>query len=242
MSKTMRHHWTAATSIASLAGTRPAVTLELGKKRLRALPFSKLSQSDFDSNQDSGLHQHTEHVQLGSVDAFISHSWRDSPVHKWLALSKWAADFEQILARPSLVWLDKACIAQSSDIDEQLSCLPVFLAGCQQFLVLAGPTYLERMWCLIEVFCYYRMGGDEAHMKLLPLPPASAPIDPDARLQKAILYAALERFECCDAGNARCYHNTDREHLLAVIESGFGSVQCFNELMRTTFSELLSKR
>ena len=31
-------------------------------------------------------------------------------------------------------------------IEEQLSCLPIFLAGCNALLVLAGPTYLERMW------------------------------------------------------------------------------------------------
>ena len=51
-----------------------------------------------------------------------------------------AGDTEQ------LVWLDKSCIDQTS-IDESLACLPVFLAGCRQLLVLAGQTYATRLWC-----------------------------------------------------------------------------------------------
>ena len=38
-----------------------------------------------------------------------------------------------------LVWLDKSCIDQLN-IDASLSCLPVFLSGCQQLLMLVGPT------------------------------------------------------------------------------------------------------
>ena len=39
----------------------------------------------------------------------------------------------------------QACIDQTS-IDDSLACLPVFLAGCNQLLVLAGPTYTSRLW------------------------------------------------------------------------------------------------
>ena len=38
-----------------------------------------------------------------------------------------------------LVWLDKSCIDQLN-IDANLLCLPVFLSGCQQLLLLVGPT------------------------------------------------------------------------------------------------------
>ena len=40
---------------------------------------------------------------------------------------------------------DKACIAQD-DIQANLACLPVFLAGCKELLVLAGATYSTRLW------------------------------------------------------------------------------------------------
>ena len=41
-----------------------------------------------------------------------------------------------------LVWLDKSCIDQLN-IDASLSCLPVFLSGCQQLLMLIGPTCMR---------------------------------------------------------------------------------------------------
>ena len=40
----------------------------------------------------------------------------------------------------------QACIDQLLDIEGSLACLPVFLSGCQQLLILAGPTYTTRLW------------------------------------------------------------------------------------------------
>lgn len=39
----------------------------------------------------------------------------------------------------------KACIDQQ-DIERSLRYLPVYLAGCQGLLVIAGPTYATRLW------------------------------------------------------------------------------------------------
>ena len=50
---------------------------------------------------------------------------------------------------------DKACIDQSN-IQQSLACLPVFLAGCQTLLVVAGPTYCSRLWCVMEFFTFFR--------------------------------------------------------------------------------------
>ena len=47
----------------------------------------------------------------------------------------------------------------------QLPSLPVYLAGCNTLLVLLGPTYLSRLWCVVELFTFY-----QAH---LPTPPES---------------------------------------------------------------------
>ena len=52
---------------------------------------------------------------------------------------------------------DKACIDQNS-IQQSLACLPVFLAGCQTLLVVAGPTYCSRLWCVMELFTFVRSG------------------------------------------------------------------------------------
>ena len=50
---------------------------------------------------------------------------------------------------------DKACIDQNS-IEQSLACLPVFLAGCQTLLVVAGTTYCSRLWCIMELFTFAR--------------------------------------------------------------------------------------
>ena len=39
----------------------------------------------------------------------------------------------------------QACINQS-DIEANLACLPIFLAGCKELLIIAGPTYTTRLW------------------------------------------------------------------------------------------------
>ncbi len=50
--------------------------------------------------------------------------------------------------RQPLIWLDKACINQSSadNIKASLALLPIHLAGCKRLLVLIGPTYSTRLW------------------------------------------------------------------------------------------------
>ena len=44
---------------------------------------------------------------------------------------------------------DKACIDQSN-IQQSLSFLPVYLSGCQTLLIMAGPTYCSRLWCVMQ--------------------------------------------------------------------------------------------
>ena len=55
-----------------------------------------------------------------------------------------------------------------SDIASNLACLPIFLAGCSELLVIAGPTFTERLWCIMEVYV-------RAQRPLPPLPSARGP-------------------------------------------------------------------
>ena len=61
---------------------------------------------------------------------------------------------------------DKACIDQS-DIEQSLACLPVFLAGCQTLLVVAGSNYCTRLWCVMELFTFVR-SERPPHIRTLP--------------------------------------------------------------------------
>jgi hypothetical protein len=115
-----------AAGVAALVGqvgVQEAVAL--ARQRFCALPIDCLSQADLQSSADSGLHQMVVKLKLGGCDAFLSHSWSDDPASKWETLQLWGDEFKKITQdrRTPLLWLDKACIDQSSNIDEQLCCL-----------------------------------------------------------------------------------------------------------------------
>ena len=115
---------------------------------------------------------------------------------------------------------DKACIDQKN-IDQALACLPIFLAGCQQLLIVAGATYPTRLWCLMECFTFVKMGGELSQVQVYTL-------EGDG------VESSLVRM---DAAKARCFLDRDRQHLLAVIETGFGDARRFNLVLQGIFSE-----
>ena len=99
--------------------------------------------------------------------------------------------------------------------------MPIFLAGCRQLLVLAGPTYPTRLWCAMEIFIFVRMGGKHEDMVVKLL-------DGDSNLINT-----LQKF---DARKAKCWHAMDQHTLWAVIESAFGDLLPFNKVVRDIFA------
>ena len=200
-----------AASIAALVGGKDAVAaISTAASRFRVLPIANLDESDLTSSTDTGLNLKTNPAALGECDAFMSHSWADDGVAKFKCLHEWASE-----AAAKTIWLDKACIDQN-DIDASLAGLPIFLSGCSKLLVLAGPSYASRLWCVMEVYTFVKMGGLSENMAVKPLGGAE-------------IQGALARF---DAKQARCFHDKDRHKLLAVIESGFGDLAPFNAVAR----------
>ena len=205
-----------AAAIAALIGGRsPAAALNLATRAFRVLPLEQLSASDLASNEDTGMYARTRQAELGACDAFLSHSWRDSGDAKHAALVKWTQS-----SGSKTVWLDKACIAQHENIDEQLVALPVFCSGCKQLLILAGVTYPSRLWCVIKAFTYVKMVDDRTRIIVEPIG--------DGKVVEAL--AAF------DAAKAQCFKPEERSQLLAVIESGLGDFYHFNRVMRGIFA------
>ena len=155
-----------AAAVAGLCGRAdPLRVLDNAKSLFRCIPVMYLEAADLAgsgvttekssatpssvvSTPPEQLAKKTEAAVLGEVTAFVSHSWRDedfAPGKKFEALTKWAREDANEGKRVTC-WLDKACIKQDS-IDEALACLPVFLAGCERMLVIAGKTYTTRLWC-----------------------------------------------------------------------------------------------
>ena len=216
-----------AASIAALIGGKSAKTaLKLGQKLFRALPLDQLTEEDLTDNRDTGLFARTVTLHLGECDAFFSHSWRDDGTAKYAALTNWAETRRATLAvRPS-IWLDKACIDQTS-IDENLAALPVFLAGCKKLLITAGETYPTRLWCVMECFTFLFVTGKDLEENLIVY-----------RLGSGI-QDILSNF---DAAHASCYHSRDRDRLLGIIESGYGDLNLFTLLMRGMLSSAAAGR
>ena len=118
----------------------------------------------------------------------------------------------------------QACIDQT-DIDANLAALPLFLSGCKNLVVLAGITYPTRLWCVMELFTFVRMGHTAERITLITLGGEESML-------------ALAKF---DAAKAKCFYERDREKLLAVVESGFGDLAPFNKAVRELLGLTVSK-
>ena len=69
------------------------------------------------------------------------------------------------------------------------------------------------------------MGGAQERIEIH----VNAYLDEDQTQARRLL---TEQFATFDAGKARCFLASDREHLLAVIEAGFGDFDDFNRVAR----------
>ena len=150
-----------------IGGLSASEVVALARKYFRGLSFDVLSRSDLNGSADTGLFAKSTKLELGGCDAFLSHSWHDDSDPKWKVLVEWATTFGDAHGRMPFVWLDKGSIDQQN-ISENLACLPVYMAGCKALLVLAGPSYGSRLWCLIELFVWVRMGGSVAAITVVP--------------------------------------------------------------------------
>ena len=131
----------AAAGVSALLGKRdPKEILSLSKSLFRKVLLTSITEADIvNSKPDPDMYARSEGALLGSVDVFLSHSWHDNARAKWHTLREWREDFISKHSREPTIWLDKACINQRS-IDENLACLPCFLAGCSKLLVMMGET------------------------------------------------------------------------------------------------------
>ena len=107
-------------------------------------------------------------------------------------------------------------------------CLPVFLSGCQQLLLLVGPSYVTRLWCVMECFIFMRIKGIDETAAQQTTHLVVKELSRDADLAQT-----LARFK---SANAQCRYDRDRQRLLAVIEASFGTTRSFDELVLKVFN------
>ena len=136
------------TFIASLLGDQdPDVVLECAKTRLRRVPLQNITLELLQRETNATtteVHELSEPCQLHDIDFFITHSWEDDAKEKYEALRNVGEEFCKQKGRWPTVWLDKLCIDQNG-IEVDLQCLPIFIMGCDQLLVLLGKTYCKQL-------------------------------------------------------------------------------------------------
>lgn len=101
--------------------------------------------------------------------------------------------------------------------------------------MLLGPQYITRLWCLIELFTFLKVGANVDRMTILLL---SEHGGSKANTNEART-AATDMLSTFDVRNATCYAD-DREMLLTVLESGFSDLSQFNEITSQALSQGLA--
>lgn len=201
----------------------------MAESRFRDVELSALSAEHLADNvPDPTPYTRSSPACLNECDAFLSHSWHDEASSKWAALQLWRRGFVAEHGREPRVWLDKICIDQNN-IDIDLRCLPVFLGGCRKIVVLLGPTYLSRLWCVLELFTFVHMGRKLENLECEILLRAGHE-DEDARA----IHTAFREF---DAEQCCCHVAEDKERMLNIIFSAFGSISQFNVAVRDILRE-----
>lgn len=100
----------------------------------------------------------------------------------------------------------------------------MYLAGCEELLIVAGPSYTGRLWCIIEEFTFLKMGVSTDRITLVPID-----VDEEQNLETL--------FDHVDVSQSKCYKEGDRQRLLAIVQTGFGNFEQFNGIIRNVFRD-----
>lgn len=219
--------------IAAMLGAKSAISAtKEGRANLRAVCADKLCEEHFQSNSTcDSLYDMSTPMYVGDVDAFVSHSWSDSSSARWHALKAWCEAFEDQHGRAPMLWIDRFCV-QPLSVESDLANLPVFLASSRVFLVLAGPTWSKRLWCVLEFFAAMQLGFGSDRVDVVAIGENDA--------QRAHCAHLLTTFEL---DQARAERHSDEVALRRVIAAGFtGDVNgIFDQTVRTSLQESMQR-
>eukprot|EP00929_Paragymnodinium_shiwhaense_P073125 TRINITY_DN37176_c0_g4_i1.p1 TRINITY_DN37176_c0_g4~~TRINITY_DN37176_c0_g4_i1.p1 ORF type:complete len:701 (-),score=60.50 TRINITY_DN37176_c0_g4_i1:97-2199(-) len=227
------------TLAALFEGCDPELLLRAAVERFRCVSWDTLRQHPYlitgggtldGTEAETTLYELSEPCELSACDAFLSHSWHDNGEQKWKAVTEWCESFTMVHGRAPRLWLDKVCINQG-DIQSDLQCLPIFIAGCNTLLVTCGKTYTKRLWCCVELFVYMNMCEDfERSMQVCLL-------GADSDDERGI----VEDWCKFDFRQCECFKNEDKRRISHCIEKTGGS-DGFNtyiqKLARVMFTSL----
>eukprot|EP00929_Paragymnodinium_shiwhaense_P017569 TRINITY_DN12699_c1_g1_i2.p1 TRINITY_DN12699_c1_g1~~TRINITY_DN12699_c1_g1_i2.p1 ORF type:complete len:249 (-),score=36.67 TRINITY_DN12699_c1_g1_i2:187-933(-) len=224
-----------ATMAAMFEGRDPEELLAAAVARFRCISWDTLREHSYlikgggtldGAVVGKSLYKLSQPCELSACDAFLSHSWNDNGEQKWRALEAWCTEFCELHGRAPRLWFDKVCINQA-DIQNDLRCLPIFVAGCNTLLVTGGETYTKRLWCCVELFVYMKMSEGCDHDIQVCLLAANEEEERD-------IVNGWRRF---DIRKCECFKEDDKTRILDCIEKCKGADD-FNKYIRE-LSEML---
>ena len=181
-------------------------------------PFGE---SPRDPNAKAANFRLSEKLESGAkIDFFISHSWKDDAVKKLEAIKRVGEEFLKEHDRYPTFWFDKCCIDQDA-ISDTLSVLPCFVTASDKMLVLCGETYVERLWCIWELYTLLSFAEDVSEMlqRKIAVKDVRAESQSGTRDNDSESHLG-EKLKCFSYKNSKCYDPNEEEKLYNVIKSG----------------------
>ena len=88
-------------------------------------------------------------------------------------------------------------------------------------VVLAGPSFPERLWCAMELFMFSELGGGLSCIDVRPFQTPSS--------GRATIADSFHSFE---VANTHCASALDKDYFVSIIEAAFGGEDPFNAIVR----------
>lgn len=207
----------------------------LKRKKLHDILFGNSPRDDDKRGPNLFRFPHSQKSKNSKlVNFFVSHSWKDSGPEnqesfKFTALKLLNDDVVKSnttisscfgVLSPSKYgiqvskdegasfWIDKICFDQEN-LENALRLLPVNVSNCKHFLMLAGKTYSERIWCAWELFVRkYSLDDEKVFRKKMTMITVGDYSEED-------LISDLSKFKFMDA---HCYDPNEEAKLRLIIE------------------------
>jgi len=176
----------------------------------------------------------------GETDWFLSHSWHDDRTAKQAALAAIGSTLMQRTGREATVWFDRVCVHPAFR-EESLQCVPVYVHACRGMLVLCGPTYFTRLWCVWELYTLFAFAKAQSLMVavLRGRGEDEAADDGGGGSGGAALRVMQRRLERFSLADAHCFDPNEERQLRAAINAAPGGVPAFQATVRSLATRLI---